>query len=202
MQLARSETCAQRRPRSSAEISTADCGHRIRPSNGEVRVVVTDRHVFSGIVRTIDPITHVRGVAEDLVAVQHAWRDEQMPEPLVVEAEGLVSTEGRRAWASVDDDVQNRAARATYELGLAAADASMDSADDPAERARLGILSERRAVDAMRGRGCCVERPGKEAARVVMRFRDEDQHAVESCSQHLHEADSDIRVELMVARDG
>jgi hypothetical protein len=153
-------------------------------------------------VRAIDPVAHVSDVTEHLEAMQQAGRDEQVPKLLVIETKRLVSTEGRRTWTSVNNDIQDRAARASYKLGLAATHASMQSPDDSAVGARLGVLSKRRAVNAMRRGDGDIERSRKEATLIVMRLRDEDQHAVKGRLQHLHKPDSDIRVDPLVAHHG
>ena len=114
---------------------------------------VVSRTETSSVGRAaIDPVTHVRDVAEYLEAMQQTRRDEQVPEPFVIETKRLVSTKGRRACATVNNDIQDRAVRAPYELGLAATQASMQSPDDSAVGARLGILSERRTVNAVQWR--------------------------------------------------
>ena len=44
-----------------------------------------------------------------------------------------------------------------------------------------------------------IERSRKAATLIVMQLRDKDQHTVKGRSQHLHEQDSDIRVDPVVA---
>jgi hypothetical protein len=201
-ELALNKACAQRRPRSGAEIAVADRRHGIRPHNSEVRVVITHRDILRRVVRAIDPIAHISDLTEHLEAMQHARRDEQVPEPFVIETECLVSAEGPRGWASVDDDIQDCAASAAHELGLAAPHASMQSPDDSAVRPRLRVLPKRRAVNAMRSGDGDIERSRKETTFVVMWLREKDQHTVKRRPQHLHEPDSDIRVKPLVGHHG
>lgn len=116
--------------------------HRDRqgPRYREVRVVVHDTEVFSGVVRPVDPVADVGGQRDGLEAVQKAGRHVQMSEVVVIEEKGLLSSKRRRPGSNVDQHVVHGAVGASHQLRLAPPRSTVHSAHHSTHRPGLGVL--------------------------------------------------------------
>ena len=166
-------------PASGTCVAGGDDETRQGPVNRKVWVVIGDGEVLGGIVRTIDPITHIGSRGQRLEAMQETRRDIQMPKVVVVEQECLQLTKRRRIPSNVDQHVVNGAVGAADQLRLAAPRASVHSTDRSLHRTRLGVLNEgcrdSRPAEVVVEYGR-VECPGEQSAVVVERLRGENEN--------------------------
>jgi hypothetical protein len=151
-------------------------GHRQRPRDGQLGVVVCDRHVLGGIVRAVDAIRHIGWVGQGLESVGTAGRHVERDLLAVTQLEAFPVPVRRRGRTQVHDDVEDRAVRAPDELRLAVPAAHVQAAHHTADRAGEAILGEGR-VDAGRTHYLRIEGAGEEAALVHVRGGHEEQSA-------------------------
>ena len=113
-----------------------------------------------------------------------------MTKVLVVEQEGLLMSEGRRAPSNVDEHIVYRPVGAPNQLRLASPKAAVHPAYHPFCRARLGVLHEPRretgtaevVVEDVR-----IEGAGEQAAVVAKRLWDQNQHVGKVCRLDAHQ---------------
>jgi hypothetical protein len=171
---------AKLRPRSRSRVARAYRSDRKRPVDSEVRIVVTHRQIFGGIVLAVDPVAHIRSVGEGLEPVEEPRGDEEMSELLVVESERLMVTESRRTRADIDEDVMYSSVGASHHLCFTPASTAVHPPYHPAAGPRLRILQEIRRPDSGHI-GPAVEHPYVEGSReqpsvVPERIRPEHQN--------------------------
>ena len=177
-------------PTPCACITAGHHGHRLRPRDGQVRIVVRDRDVLSGIVRAVDAVAHVRGRGERLEAMQKARRNVEVPKGLVVEQERLLLPESRRTAADVDDDVVNGPMGTTDQLGFSTARAAVHAPHGPLDRPGLRVLDEA-GGDSGRAHVLVedvrVEGSGEQSTGITGRQGYQDHNASELGRLNVHE---------------
>ena len=156
-------------PRAGGLVARAEGVDRERPGDAEVRVVVPHGQILSRVVGPVDAVADVGDLAEHLEPVQEAARHVQHAELLVVEPEGLVPSVRRRTGPGVDEHVQDSTTGTADQLGLTCAAATVQAAQRPVARARLGLLHVRRGVEPVRRRNVGVEGAREESALVAAR---------------------------------
>src|SRR5262249_6987833 len=105
----------ERRP---APVTWGNHRHRERPLDRQARIVVQEAALRLGVVRSAHLVRNLSPILKNLVAVSETLRNVQRAPVFVVETDGVALEEGRRLRAEVDDDVEDRAARAADELHL------------------------------------------------------------------------------------
>lgn len=169
----------QRGPAAGVRIPLRDHRHRQWPPNRQIRVIIGDGEVLSGIVWTVDPVAHIGGSGQRLEPVQKAGRYVKVPEVVVIQQKRLLFTESWRIFANVHKHIVHSTVGAADQLGLAAPGASVHATNDAGGRTRLRVLDERRRCSRFAQvvvENLGVERPGEEAAIVAERLRDEDEN--------------------------
>ncbi len=95
-----------------------ECGDRNGPRNPERGIRVTHRCVVTGGVRGIHAVADIGILREHLEAVRAAGRDVKDGVLDVVQSKGEPGAITRRAFADVDDDIEDGAAAAADQLRL------------------------------------------------------------------------------------
>src|SRR6266508_1338270 len=95
-----------------------ELGHGQRPLEPEARIVVAQAALGVRGVELTDLVARFGGVLEDLVTVGEALRHVDGPVIVGGQLDRHVPQVGRAVWAEVDDDVDDRPARAAHELRL------------------------------------------------------------------------------------
>ena len=92
--------------------------HRQRPLEAEARIVVHEAALIIGRVELADLVARLRVVAQRLITVCEAFWHVKRAAVLLVQLDGNILEVGRAFRAQIHDDVENRAACATHQLGL------------------------------------------------------------------------------------
>src|SRR5262245_43363635 len=95
-----------------------DHRHGQRPGQVESRIVVAQTPLGAGGVELADLVAGLGGVPEDLVPVGEPLRDVERPAVVLVQLDRDVLEVGGALGPEVDDDVEDRPARAADELRL------------------------------------------------------------------------------------
>lgn len=163
-------------PAAGARIPLRNHGHRLRPGNGELGVVMDHADVLARIVRPVDPVADVRGRRQSLKAMQKPGRYVQLAKVDVIEQKRLLPTESRRIPADVDQHVVHGPVSAAHQLGFASTRPRMHAAHHALRRAGLRVLGERdRPAEVfVEHRG--VEGSGEQPALVAEGLRHQHRH--------------------------
>lgn len=174
-------------PTTCGGVSRRDAGHRARPGDRKVRIVVRHTDVLARIVGAVDPVADVSGGSKRLEAVQETRGNVEVPKRLVVEHERLAGAESWRIPADVDDDVVDGAMRTADELRLAETRSPVHAPDDADAGSGLRILNEDGGADAGL-EDVDVERSSEESTVVAKRLRYQHQQAIEIGVFDAHQA--------------
>lgn len=178
-------------PTPRARVAVRNHGHRQRPRDRQVGIIIGHTDILARIVRTVYPIADIRSQGQRLEAVQKPRRDVKVSKIVVVEQECLLFAEGRRIPADVYEDVVHGAMRATDELRLATAQPAVHASHDTQRGPRLRVLDEggggaRRADVTVEG--LRVECSGEQPSIVTERLRYQNEDAGEARLLDAHEA--------------
>ena len=168
-------------------VLVGDQRHRLRPRDGERRVVVAQAALAAGRVELAHLIADLGAVSERLVAVREHGRHVQRAAVILVELDGEVLQVGRRVGSQVDDHVVDRASGAAHELGLGGrrhlvVHAAQRAA--PVVEGHVALGNERRnavRLELLPAEGAC-----EKAAVVLAPFEVDDEGARKRCLGENH----------------